>query len=43
MADSAIPKGPTDERFELYKTTAEHDSAEGRKRHGYPTSEDTAL
>jgi hypothetical protein len=32
-----------DGRFELYKTTAEHDGDEGRKQHGYPTSAETAL
>jgi uncharacterized protein len=32
-----------DGRFELYKTTAEHDGDEGRKQHGYPSSEDLAL
>lgn len=28
-----------DGRFELYKTTAEHDGDEGRRQHGYPSSE----
>ena len=42
MADSAIPQRRTG-RFELDKTTAEHDGDEGRKQHGYPTSEATAL
>jgi predicted aldo/keto reductase-like oxidoreductase len=32
-----------DGRFELYKTTAQHDGDEGRKQHGYPTSEEMAL
>lgn len=32
-----------DGRFELYKTTAEHDGDEGRKQHGFPTSEELAL
>ena len=29
-----------DGRFELYKTTAEHDGDEGRTQHGFPTSEE---
>jgi aryl-alcohol dehydrogenase-like predicted oxidoreductase len=28
-----------DGRFELYKTTAEHEGAEGRAQHGFPSSE----
>jgi aryl-alcohol dehydrogenase-like predicted oxidoreductase len=32
-----------DGRFELYKTTAEHDGDEGRKQHRYPTSEELAV
>jgi len=43
MADSAVPQRPADGCFELYKTTAGHDGDEGRKQHGYPTSEETAL
>ena len=31
-----------DGRFELYKTTAEHDGEEGRSQHGYPSQEDVA-
>lgn len=31
-----------DGRFELYKTTAEHDGEEGRRQHGYPSSDATA-
>jgi len=42
MADSAIPQRRTG-RFELYKPTAEHDADEGRKQHGYPRSEVSAL
>lgn len=29
-----------DGRFELYKTTAEHDGETGRKQHGFPSSEE---
>ncbi len=42
MADSYSQR-PADGCFELYKTTAGHDGDEGRKQHGYPTSEQTAL
>jgi len=42
MADSAIPQRRTG-RFELYKTTAEHDGDETQKQHGYSTSEVSAL
>ena len=31
-----------DGRFELYKTTAEHDGEEGRKQHGFPSSDAAA-
>jgi aryl-alcohol dehydrogenase-like predicted oxidoreductase len=30
-----------DGRFELYKTTAEHDGAVGRVQHGFPSADDT--
>jgi hypothetical protein len=32
-----------DGRFELYKTTAEHEGEVGRKQHGFPSQEDVAL
>ena len=32
-----------DGRFELYKTTAEHDGAIGRAQHGFPTQDELAL
>ena len=32
-----------DGRFELYKTTAEHEGEEGRKQHGFPSQEEIAL
>jgi uncharacterized protein len=35
VADDAL-----DGRFELYKTTAEHDGDQGRKQHGFPTQEE---
>jgi uncharacterized protein len=35
VADDAL-----DGRFELYKTTAEHDGEEGREQHGFPSQEE---
>jgi aryl-alcohol dehydrogenase-like predicted oxidoreductase len=32
-----------DGRFELYKTTAEHEGAEGRAQHGFPSEQEVAL
>ena len=31
-----------DGRFELYKTTAEHEGAEGRTQHGFPSQDAVA-
>jgi predicted aldo/keto reductase-like oxidoreductase len=37
-------EGPAqDGRFELYKTSAEHDGDEGRKQHGFPTQDEVAM
>jgi predicted aldo/keto reductase-like oxidoreductase len=33
----------TDGRFELYKTTAEHEGPEGRAQHGFPPPEELAV
>jgi len=38
VADEAL-----DGRFELYKTTAEHEGEEGRKQHGFPSQEEVAM
>jgi len=38
LADSVA-----DGRFELYKTSAEHDGEVGRKQHGFPSQEEVAL
>jgi hypothetical protein len=38
LADHAL-----DGRFELYKTTAEHDGEAGREQHGFPSQEEVAL
>ena len=32
-----------DGRFEMYKTTAEHEGTEGRKQHGFPSQEEVAV
>jgi aryl-alcohol dehydrogenase-like predicted oxidoreductase len=32
-----------DGRFELYKTSAEHEGDEGRKQHGFPTQDELAM
>jgi predicted aldo/keto reductase-like oxidoreductase len=32
-----------DGRFELYKTSAEHDGAVGREQHGFPSQEEVAM
>ena len=32
-----------DGRFELYKTTAEHDGEVGRRQHGFPSQEEMAM
>ena len=32
-----------DGRFELYKTTAEHEGDEGRAQHGFPSQDEVAL
>jgi predicted aldo/keto reductase-like oxidoreductase len=32
-----------DGRFELYKTSAEHEGEEGRKQHGFPSPEEVAM
>ena len=31
-----------DGRFELYKTTAQHEGDEGRKQHGFPSPDELA-
>ena len=32
-----------DGRYELYKTTAEHEAEVGRKQHGFPGQDEVAL
>ena len=40
---AASPTSRCDGRFELYKTTAEHEGDVGRKQHGFPSQEEVAL
>ena len=37
-----LEESALDGRFELYKTTAEHDGEEGREQHGYPSQDELA-
>jgi aryl-alcohol dehydrogenase-like predicted oxidoreductase len=38
--EHSVAEDALDGRFELYKTTAEHDGEEGRSQHGYPSQEE---
>jgi predicted aldo/keto reductase-like oxidoreductase len=40
--ENSLEVDALDGRFELYKTTAEHDGDVGRKQHGFPTQEELA-
>ncbi|HET9425595.1 MAG TPA: aldo/keto reductase [Gemmatimonadaceae bacterium] len=37
---ASVAEEASDGRFELYKTTARHEGAEGRKQHGFPSEEE---
>jgi predicted aldo/keto reductase-like oxidoreductase len=41
--ERSVTEYALDGRFELYKTTAEHDGEIGRKQHGFPSQEEVAL
>jgi uncharacterized protein len=41
--ESSLTEHSSDGRFELYKTTAEHDGEVGRKQHRFPSQEEVAL
>jgi aryl-alcohol dehydrogenase-like predicted oxidoreductase len=41
--ERSLAASTTDGRFELYKTTAEHEGDEGRKQHGFPAQDEIAL
>lgn len=38
-----LAEDAADGRYELYKTTAQHDGDEGREQHGWPTPEDVQM
>jgi len=40
--EKSLVEYATDGRFELYKTTAEHEGKVGRRQHGYPSEEEMA-
>jgi hypothetical protein len=40
--ESSLETDAVDGRFELYKTTAEHEGDEGRSQHGYPSQDEVA-
>jgi predicted aldo/keto reductase-like oxidoreductase len=41
--ERSLAEDARDGRFELYKTSAEHEGKVGRKQHGYPSQEEVAL
>ncbi|MEO8256896.1 MAG: aldo/keto reductase [Acidobacteriota bacterium] len=41
--EKSLARDAVDGRFELYKTTAEHDGEPGRKQHGFPSQEEVAM
>ena len=41
--ERSLAEYAADGRFELYKTTAEHDGAVGREQHGFPSQEEVAM
>ena len=41
--EQGLHRYATDGRFELYKTTAEHEGEVGRRQHGFPSQEELAL
>jgi uncharacterized protein len=41
--ERVLSRAALDGRFELYKTSAEHEGEEGRKQHGFPSPEEVAM
>jgi predicted aldo/keto reductase-like oxidoreductase len=41
--EKSLEDAAHDGRFELYKTSAEHEGEEGRKQHGFPSQEEVAM
>jgi hypothetical protein len=40
--EQRLAAGARDGRFELYKTTAQHEGDVGRRQHGFPSQEELA-
>jgi hypothetical protein len=43
LYERSLADATLDGRFELYKTTAEHEGEVGRRQHGFPSQEEVAL
>ena len=41
--EASLVEAALDGRFELYKTSAEHEGDVGRRQHGFPSQEEVAL
>ena len=41
--ERSVADAARDGRFELYKTTAEHEGEVGRRQHGFPSQEEIAI
>ena len=41
--EQSLTEYAQDGRFELYKTSAEHEGEVGRKQHGFPSQEEVAI
>jgi hypothetical protein len=41
--EQSVAEYALDGRFELYKTSAEHNGEVGRKQHGFPSQEEVAM
>jgi hypothetical protein len=41
--EARLVEAALDGRFELYKTSAEHEGDVGRREHGFPSQEEVAL
>ena len=43
LYEQRLRERTADGRYELYKTSAEHDGEEGRRQHGFPSQQEVAL
>jgi hypothetical protein len=41
--EQSLADNASDGRFELYKTSAEHEGEVGRRQHGFPSQDELAL